>query len=79
MTKLSIYKNGNDIIDGFAVFWDNMYKHIDADKLPTSKVRKQLLDKLLAEYGGKILRENNRVYVTFEDERDAVMFLLRWA
>lgn len=76
MIRLSIYKNGNDLINGFATFWDNIYVHIKQGDDP---VHHADVHSLLAEWGARMEGTNGRRFVCFEREDDVTAFLLRWS
>lgn len=71
MIRLSIYKNGNDLLNGLASFWRNISEHLahgDGD-----------IHCLLAEWGARVEIIDDRSFVCFEDKRMVTLFLLRWA
>ena len=80
MIRLSIYKNGDDMLDGYTSFWDNLYDHLrERDNYDVIGIDQRDMDNLLAEWGGRVERMDNRGFVCFENERMATLFLLRWA
>lgn len=71
MIRLSVYENGNDLLNGFTTFWRNIADHLahgDGD-----------IHHLLAECGARMEIINDRRFICFEDERMVTLFLLKWS
>lgn len=62
-------------------WWRDFVKSIGGDPWSTTESQIDIVNKGLANWGGHLSGRNEYGirYIEFEDERDATMFLLRWA